>query len=111
MSANALTLKLNGTPVLLGTIVATTTSRNNNDSTGMTAFNNTGDALKGKTLLLIPDASCFIKFGNANNVVATSAGIPVNANERITLSMHQDYGWVAAIVASGTVNLRVWELI
>lgn len=102
---------LSGTAKRLGVIQATTT-KNNHDTT--TAFNNTGEALKGKILLLHADAACNVNFGTANDVIAhatvTNAnfGVPVAAGERIIVAMHRDYGWIAVV---GTANVTVWELI
>lgn len=108
-SPAANTLKLSGTPVLLGTIVATTT-KNNHDTA--TPFNNTGDALKGKMLLIQPDTACYILPGTANTAtVTTSNGIKLGAEERVILSMADDYGWLACVAVSGTTNCRIWELI
>lgn len=108
-SPSATTLKLNGTPVLLGTIVATTT-KNNNDTA--TPFNNTGDALKGKTLLIQTDTACYILPGTANTAtVTTSNGVKLGADERVILGMADEYGWLAGLAVSGTSNIKVWELI
>jgi hypothetical protein len=98
---------LNGTPVLLGTVIATTT-KNNHDTA--TPFNNTGDALKGKLLMLQPDAACYINFATTNAGTATTSAIKLAADERVVVSMTEAHGWVACVSASGTTNLRVWEL-
>lgn len=104
---SSMSARLNGTPVLLGTIVATTT-KNNHDTA--VAFNNTGDALKGKLLMLQPDAACYIDFGTANTGTATTSAIKLAADERVVVSMTEAHGWVACVSVSGTTNLRVWEL-
>lgn len=100
---------LNGLPTYLGVIVATTT-KNNHDTA--TPFNNTGDALKGKTLLLQPDAACFVYWGTANTATATTTnGVRLGANERVTMAMSPTSAtWIACVSVTGTTNLRVWEL-
>lgn len=103
----------NGTPVFLGVIIATTT-KNNHDTA--TPFNNTGDALKGKLLLLQPDTACWVKFGTANTVTAsstaTAGSIYLAARERVIVGMAGGlgYGWIACVAVSGTTNLLVHEL-
>ena len=100
---------LNGSPSFRGVIVATTT-KNNHDT--VAAFNNTGDALKGRVLLLQPDAACYVYFGSTNAATATTAnGIKLAADERVLVTMTRDNGWVACVSVTGTINLRVWEMI
>lgn len=97
-----------GTPVFLGVIVATTT-KNNHDTA--VPFNNTGDALEGKKLLIQSDADCYLLPGVLNTAtVTTSNGVKVFANERVVIGMRQGYKWLAALAVSGTANVRVWEL-
>lgn len=113
LRGDALASVLYGKPTLLGCIVATTT-KNNNDTAA--PFNNTGDALKGKTLLLQPDSACHVAFGTVNTVTvansATAGGVKLAADERFYISMGEDTGWIACIIASGgsTTNLRVYEM-
>ena len=96
-----------GTPTYLGVIVATTT-KSNHDT--VAAFNNTGEALKGKTLLLHASAACNFTCGTANTVtsVAASDGVYLAANEKLVVTMHEDYGWIAVV---GAASVKVWELI
>jgi hypothetical protein len=97
---------LSGTPVYLGTIAATTT-KNNHDTT--TAFNNTGAALGGKTLLIQADAACHMRPGTTNAVtVTTGNGIYLAALERVVICMGETYGWLAVV---GAANVKVWELL
>ena len=102
---------LNGVPAFLGVIVATTT-KNNNDTAA--PFNNTGEALKGKVILLSPDTACWINFGATSAVTAsttpTAGSIFVNARERISVIMSETVGWVACVAVTGTTNLQIWEL-
>lgn len=106
---NDTTTILNGTPRLLGKIVATTT-KNNHDTA--VPFNNTGEALKGKALLFQSDAAFYLYEGDTNAATATpDNGVLVAANERVIMCMGSSYGWVAAVAVSGTANVKVWELI
>ncbi len=99
-----------GTPVFLG-VIAYTGSSVNNHTTG-TAFNNTTDALKGKTLLIQASTVCYILPGTANDAAATTAnGVKLAVDERVILRMGQSYGWLAAIRDTASGNLRVWELV
>jgi len=92
----------------LGVIVATTT-KNNHDTA--TPFSNTGDALKGKLLLVQSDVACYILGGIANTATVTSTnGVRIEANERVPFRMRRDQGWLACLPTTGTANLRVWEL-
>lgn len=99
--------RLNGVPVKLGVIVATTT-KNNHDTA--VPFNNTGNALKGKLLMFQPDAACYLMFGTANTITATTASVKIAADERVSVSMTEDHGWVACVSVTGTTNLQVWEM-
>lgn len=95
-----------GDPRWLGRIVATTT-KNNHDTA--TPFNNTGEALKGKTLLLVASAACHFRTGDTNAVtVATTNGEPLAANEKRAIAMPSDRGWIAVV---GTANVDVFELV
>jgi hypothetical protein len=99
---------LNGSPTHLGTIVATTT-KNNHDTAS--AFNNTGDALKGKLLMLQPDAACYVLAGTTNAAtVTTTNGVKLAADERVLIRMRENQGWLACVSVTGTTNCRVWEL-
>jgi hypothetical protein len=100
-------LQIDGTPVKLGTIIATTT-KNNHDTA--TPFNNTGDALKGKLLMLQPDAACYVSFGTTNAATAATTDVYLAAYERVLISMAENYGWIACVSVSGTTNLKVWEM-
>jgi hypothetical protein len=100
---------LNGTPVRLGTIVATTT-KNNYDTA--TPFNNSGDGLAGKVLLIQADAAGYILPGTAStSTVTTSNGVKVSADERVIITMQSNYLSLAALAVSGTMNVKIWELL
>lgn len=98
-----------GTPVFLGVIVATTTKNNNDTSV---PFTNAVEAMKGKTLLIQSDAACYILPGILNTATVTTAnGVYLAPNDRVCINMGSSYGWLAALAASGTANVRVWELV
>ena len=97
---------VNGTHVFLGTIVATTT-KNNHDTA--VPFNNTGEALKGKVLLVQPDAACHILPGLLNtSTVTTTNGLKLAADQTYVIMMGSSYGWLAVV---GSASLKVWELV
>lgn len=99
---------VNGTHTFLGTIIATTT-KNNNDTA--TPFNNSGEALKGKVLLLQPDAACYILPGTlSTTTVTTTNGLKVGADQTYVIIMGAGYGFLACLAVTGTANLKVWEL-
>lgn len=99
----------NGSPSFLGVIDATTTSKTNHQAT--TPFANTVDALKGKTILIQSSAACFILPVSTNTGTVTAAnGVKLAADERVIITMGSAQGWLAAILASGTGNVRVWEM-
>jgi hypothetical protein len=98
-----------GSPSYLGTIVATTT-KNNHDTA--TPFNNTGDALKTKMLMVQPDAECYILAGTTNGAtVTTGNGVYLDANEKFFITMKSGQGWLACVSLAGTTNLKVWEMV
>ncbi len=100
---------LNGLHSYLGVIIATTT-KNNHDTA--VPFNNTGDALKGKTLIIQSDAAFYLYWGALNTATATSTnGMLIGAGERAQLTMTRDAGWLAAVSVTGTANVKVWEMI
>jgi len=97
---------LNGTPVYLGVIAATTT-KNNHDTA--VPFNDTGTGLGGKTLLIQASAACNVRPVTTNaGTVTTANGVLLATNEKMIISMGESYGWLAVV---GTANLSVWELI
>ncbi len=101
------TYALNGTPKWLGTITSAGTSINN--LTTAVPFSSTGDALKGKTILVQCDAVTRILPGLTNAAsVTTAIGVKLAADERVIIMMRPDYGWLAVI---GTTNCNVWELL
>jgi hypothetical protein len=106
---NDLTAVLNGVPVYLGVVVATTT-KNNHDT--VAAFNDTGEALKGKVVMMQSDAAFYFNCGTVNTATATTTnGVLVAAGERVVMLMGSSYGWIACLSVSGTANVKFWELI
>lgn len=114
-------VKYSGRPSFLGVIVATTT-KNNHDTA--TPFNNTGNALLGKVLILQSDAAFYFNIGTSNAVTAavsaTGSSMLIQASERVTITMDdidpsvdagEFYGWIACVAVSGTANVKVWELV
>lgn len=106
---------LNGYPVYLGTVDATTTSKTNHEAT--TAFNNTGEALTGKVLLIYNAGSVDIRVhpvatntGTTTNTRGARFGVPIGPNERVIITMGRLYPWLAVIATSSTANVDVWEL-
>lgn len=114
MSQLELEKRLYAVPRPLGVIASTGTTKNNHDTAA--AFNNTGDALKGKILLLRSSVAARFLPGTANTAatVATAGqattGVPIAAGERVVVVMTDTYGWVAYLPDSGSGNLEVWEL-
>lgn len=110
-SGQYLDQSLNGTPVRLGVIAATTTINNHDTAT---AFSDTGNALEGKTLLVTCSAAANVNFAGTANTVTASAtvtnaayGVPLAAGERVIVTMARGYKWIAVV---GTANCTVWEL-
>jgi hypothetical protein len=100
---------VNGSITFLGTIVSAGTAINNH--TTASAFNNTGDALGGKVLLLQATAALYLLPGTSNAASVTSTnGVKLGADERVIVTMSGSQGWLAQIPVSGSANLKVWEL-
>jgi hypothetical protein len=107
LNGAALDAALFGAPTRLGVIVATTT-KNNHDTAS--AFNNTGDALAGKLLVIQPDTACYIAVGSLNTQTAVTTSLKLEANERFVLNMGANHKFLACLAVSGTTNLQVYEL-
>lgn len=115
-----LALRLSGTPIPLGCISSSDGAAYNNHTTsggGCSAFENTGIALKGKTLLVYAAAAGRILPGTANTASTTAtaggatAGVPVKAGERVVIVMGNTYGWLAWKPDASGNSLEVWELL
>jgi hypothetical protein len=119
MSARPETVKildtrLNGTPIPLGTIVATSTVAANNATTAA-PFNYVEDrgALKGKVLMFQSDVDCYFLSGTTAAATVTAAnGVRLNtALERVQITLHPTHGWIAFLGATTTATVKVWELL
>jgi hypothetical protein len=108
--AHTILRPLNGTPVYLGTIDVTITSKTN--SQAATAFSTAEDALEGKVLLIQCDAATFIgPAKTSSGTVTTANGVKLTTDERVIITMAQGYHYLAAIVSAGTANCKFWELV
>lgn len=100
---------INGSPQYLGVIAANTTTTNH---TTAVPFQNTGDGLAGKMLLIQPDAACYLRGVVTNNgTVTTANGVYIGTNERVIITLKSDEGWLAVLGDGAAVNARVWELV
>lgn len=107
---------LNGIPIYLGTIDATTTSKTNHQAT--TPFNNTGSALCGKVLLIQNAGAIDIRIhpvttntDTVSNSRGTGFGPAISPGERVIVFMPTGSRcWVAGITTSSTANIDFWEL-
>lgn len=109
LSERQLLIVLNGAPSTLGKIEATTTSKNNSD-TG-TAFNQTGNGLKGMFLEIQPDVAChFSTEATAALAVATTEDTKLEAGEKYRFFMPTDHPFLACRSVTGSVVLRVKRL-
>ena len=112
--AFSLSMKLYGSPKYLGVIDYTGTSKTNHEAT--TPFNNTGDALCGKVLLIhSATASHVLPVDTNTGTVTTATGVPVGADAvRILTMPPSNTGltrcWLAVIRNAASGNLSVWEL-
>lgn len=106
----SLALKLYGSPKFLGVIDYTGTSKTNHEAT--TPFNNTSTALCGKLLLLSATTAVHVlKVATNAGTVTTTTGVPLQPNDRVIQLMDNSTNcWLAAIRASASGNLSVWEL-
>ena len=109
--AGVLAQYLDGEPVFLGVIVASTT-KNNSDTA--TPFSNTGNALAGKVLMIQSDAACYVYPSSTSTGTvtgtATGNGVYLAANDARIITMRDAPRWLACVAVTGTANLKVWEL-
>ncbi len=95
---------LNGSPTFLGCIAATTSAKNNADSTAFTIT-------AGSLLLIVPTAAVkILPDTNATEDVTTTTGIPLAALEKFYLLMKSDQTYLQAITDSSTSTVCVWRL-
>jgi hypothetical protein len=114
LSAQHFQQVLNGSPVYLGTIDCTGTSKTNAQAT--TPFGNTGDMLKGKVLLVCNSGSVTVyvhpvatSTGTTTAVRGAGFGVPIGPGERVYITMNAKYPYIAAITTT-TANLDFWEM-
>ena len=107
---------IQGYAVYLGTIDCTGTSKTNHQAT--TAFNNTGEGLSGKVLMLVNEHTDVIRIypvkANDGTVTVTRAagaafGFPIQPGAALTMNMGDAYSWLAAVAASGAGKLDEFE--
>lgn len=99
------------------------------DTTGQTnatcaqPFNEDYPGLLGKILLIQPSEECFVLTADwPGEELPVSEGIKLAADERVIISMddidssvllaHDEaFAWLAGVTASGTSDIKVWELV
>lgn len=87
-------LALNGKPVYIGTIAASTVSAN------LTVPS-------GTLLLLQPDVDCFV---SVSTTAVASSSLKVKADDTLTVLVGSADTKVSAITATGTANVKVFSL-
>lgn len=107
---NDLFAALQGQPTYLGTIDFTGTSKTNGQAT--IPFNNTGETLCGKLLLLQPTQGVYIgKSGTSGGTVTAVNGVELDPKERVVWLMPQGVNcYIAALRVTADGNLKVWWL-
>lgn len=97
-------LALNGSPNLVGTIVATTTKNNSDTATPFTIK-------PGAAVMLQSDTAVYVRAGEAATLTVTTAnGFLLAANEKFTLLLHPDETYLACLAVAGTSNVKVFQL-
>jgi hypothetical protein len=116
LRGDALSDALNGYPVYLGTVDATTTSKTNAQASS--AFANSGDALRGKVLMIQNAGSVSIRIhpvssstGTVANARGTGFGPEIQPGERVYIRMGETYPYLAVIATSSTASVDFWEMI
>lgn len=95
---------LNGSPVYLGRISATTSAKNNADTTAFTIP-------AGSLLLIVSSAAVSVLGDNdATEDVAATTGVPLAANEKFYMLLKSNQAYLQAITPSSTANVDVWRL-
>lgn len=115
LTGDALSNALNGYPLYLGTVDATTTSKTNAQAT--TAFAASGDALAGKVLMIQNAGTVSIRLhpvatstGTVSNTRGAGFGPEIQPGERIDVTMGRTYSFLAIIATSGAANVDFWEM-
>jgi hypothetical protein len=95
---------LNGSPEYLGTISATTSAKNNADTTAFTIP-------PGSLLLIIPVAAVkILPDTNATEDITTANGVPLIAGEKFYLLLKNNENHLQAITDSSTSDVKVWRI-
>lgn len=103
-----------GTPVLLGTIDFTNSSKT--QATATTPFNTAGNGLAGKVLLVqsvTAAAGVVLNFCTSSTcTAAATTSVEIQPKERVCFYMHPSYTHIAALRSGSTSgNLLVWEML
>ncbi len=95
---------LNGSPEYLGEISATTSAKNNADTTAFTIP-------AGSLLLIIPVAAVKVLADtNATEDITVANGIPLIAGEKFYLLLRSDQNHLQAITDTSTSAVKVWRV-
>lgn len=95
---------LNGSPTYLGKISATTSAKNNADTTAFTIN-------KGDCLLIIPSAAVKVLGDvDATEDITTTTGVPLAASEKFVMLLRSNQNYLQAITDSSTSDVYVWRL-
>lgn len=115
LTGDALSNTLNGYPLYLGTVDATTTAKTNAEAT--TPFATTGDNLKGKVLMIQNAGAVSVRLhpvststGDVSNTRGAGFGPEIQPGERIYVTMGSTYGYLSVIATSSTANVDFWEM-
>lgn len=88
----------------LGTITATGTAKDNGNTSS------TFTIPQGISLMLIPDAACYVSSEHDHTTITTSNSTPLGASEKYTAYLWPFETTVAVVTTGGTVNLLVFAL-
>ena len=96
-----ITEALNGSPVYMESISATSGS----STTNATAFNG------GEVLLIQPTANVYVIAGTSTVTVTSSNGVLVEANEKFYLTLTSTQTHVAARTGSGSATVAIFKMV
>ncbi len=100
----ALVQCLNGSPRYLGKISATTSAKNNADTTAFTIP-------AGSCLLIVPSAAVKVyPDKDATEDITTTNGVPLAAAEKFYMLLRTDEAYLQAITDSSTSDVYVWRM-
>lgn len=108
MNQSQVVSALNGTPVIVGTIVADATTAKTNTNTA-TPFLTTG--MGSKVFLLQGDVAFYVlPTASATGLAAAATSILIAANERYIIALHGDYPYISILSQAGTATVRLFQL-